>query len=156
MSKSSEAIFNLTPKNGVLIPTEDYTKYLLENEGIEQRVNLKQSARISEKERLYNYFFGPVMSTAVIGFTNAGYTGIDKVKARYIIEAEFAKEQVYNPIKDTTMTRTEHVSSMSKGRLLKLVVDTLFFIELELGCAVPDAEQFKMQLKTGKGYNRIT
>lgn len=154
--KTTEAIFNLTPKNGILIPTEDYIKYLLENEGIEQRVNLKQSARISDKQKLYAYYFGPVMNSAVIGFENAGYTGIDKVKARFILEAEFCKANVYNPIKDTVMTYTEHVSSMSRARLLKLVVDALFFIELELGCGVPDSEQFKMQLKSGKGYNRIT
>lgn len=155
MSKTQEAIFHLTPTSGKFRQSEDFTKYLLENEGIEQRLILKQSSKISEKEKLYGFLFGPLMASAVQGFTNAGHNGVDKVTARYILEAEFCKCQVYNPIRDTIMTHTEHVSGMSKARLLKYVVDIIFYLELELGQSVPDSEEFKMQLKSGKEYKRI-
>lgn len=156
MSKTEEASFHIFPKDGkVGLYSEDMTKYLLENEGIEQRVTFKQASRITDKEKLYAFLFGPLMSAAAQGFTSAGYPGVDKVQARFILEAEFCKMNVYNPIKDTIMTHTEHVSSMSKARLLKYVVDIIFFLELELSQSVPDAEQYKLQLKTGKNYQRI-
>lgn len=152
-----EAIFGFTPKNGKMVfdNEEDVYKYCCERNGIHQTMTLKDTSKLSEKQKMYDYLFGPVMDCAVRGFTAAGYNGIDKVKARYILEAEFCKEEIYNPISNKTKIRTEHVSSMGKARLLKFIVDVLLFLELELSQRVPDSEEYKMKLKYGKDIRRI-
>lgn len=152
-----EAIFTITPERGKLtaVYCGDLEKYLTEKEGIPQIVKLKDYANSTEKERSFAFLFGPTMAAAVQGFTAAGYEGVDKVKARYMLESMFCKAESYNPKTGKVAIYTESVSSMGIKRLHKFIGDVLFFLEAELGQQVPDAEAFKMRIKTGKNYESV-
>jgi hypothetical protein len=152
-----EALFQLTPEQGKLkiIHGGDLERYLHEKEGIPQIVKLKDYASSTEKERMFSFLFGPCMSCAVDGFTAQGYEGVDKVKARYMLEAEFCKAESYNPKTGKTSVYIEGVSSMGVKRLHKFITDVLFFLETELGQKVPDAEAFKLRVKTGRDYEPV-
>lgn len=153
----ANAIFELTPDQGQMyIKTgSDLAKYLFEKDGVKQLVSFKDYASASEKERSFAFLFGPVMNSAVQGYTFAGHEGIDKVKARYMLEAEFCKAESYNPKTGKTTIYTESVSGMGVKRLHKFITDVLFFLETELHQTVPDAEAFKMRVKTGKDYESV-
>jgi predicted transcriptional regulator len=152
-----EAIFNITPTRGRIHVSSgsDMERYLTEKEGVMQIVKLKDYAKSTEKERLYSFIFGPIMSCAVDGFTAQGYEGVDKVKARYMLEAEFCKEESYNPKTGKVTIYTESISGMGVKRLHKFAVDSLFFLETDLGQKVPDAEAFKMRVSSGRDYESI-
>lgn len=155
--KTSEAIFTVLPIDGKLNLSnqDDISKYLLENDGIPQSMYLKPLAKQTEKERMYAFIFGPLMACAVDGLTSAGYHGIDKVKARYILEAELCKAESYSPSTGKTKVFTESISGMNNPRLLKFAVDACLFLEVELKQTVPDSEQWKMRLKSGKNFDRV-
>lgn len=152
-----EAIFNAKAVNGKLVfdNIEDLYKYCIEQEGIVHNVSLKPIAELSEKTLMFNFLFGPVITCAVNGFTAAGYEGVDKVKARYMLEAEFCKAEIYNSRTKTVDIYTESVAHMSKKRLHKFITDVLFFLETELGQRVPDAEAFKARLESGRNYESV-
>lgn len=148
--------FEATPSNGHLSHHgPDFQKYLLEKNGVKQIIQMRDYASSTEKERLYAFVFGPLMSCAVQGFTAAGHEGIDKVKARYMLEAEFCKAESYNPKTGKVSIYIESISGMSVKRLHKFASDSLFFLETELNQQVPDAEAFKMRVKTGKDYESV-
>lgn len=151
-----EGIFKAYAKQGKIqySSPDDLFKYACENEGA-LVVSIKPEAKISEKMQMYAYLFGPVMDCAVRGFTAAGYELMDKVKARFLLEAELAKAEAYNPKTGKTTIYTESISSMDKKRLLKFLQDVLFFLESELGQRVPDAEQWKLRKLTGRSFDRI-
>lgn len=154
--KISEATFNIIPKDGKL-PFSEYSdlhKYLLENDGIEQTITLKPSGVLSDKEKLYAFIYGPLMSCAIDGFTRAGYEGVDKVKARYLLEAELCKAETFTP-KGGVKIYTESVSGMNNKRLLKFATDAMLFLEVELGQKTPDSEAWFMKLKSGKDYRAV-
>lgn len=151
-----EGYFEATPSNGHLSHHgPDFQKYLLEKDGIRQIVRLKDYAKSTEKERMYAFLFGVTMSCAVQGFSAAGHEGVDKVKARYMLEAMFCKDESYNAKTGKVTIYTESVSGMSVKRLHKFITDVLFFLETELHQTVPDAEAFKMRMKTGKDYESV-
>ena len=150
-----EAIFNLIPSKGKLPRHDDLEKYLLEKEGVTQTITLRDTAKLSEKMALFSYLFGPVMDCAVHGFTHAGYEGVDKVKARYMLEAELCKEEVYNEKTKKVSIYIESVSKMGKKRLTKFVNDALFFLEVELGQKVPDSDEWKAKLSSGRNFKVV-
>ena len=147
-----DAIFNIIPTNSRIPIQGDLLLYLQEKGGIPQIVTFKDANLTSEKIQLYAYLFGPVMRCAMEGFSSAGYEGVDKVKARYMLEAELCKAESYNAKTGKTTIYIESISGMSKARLHKFVTDVLFFLETELGQKVPDAEMWKLKLKTGRDY----
>lgn len=151
-----EAIFNLVPKDGKIPIPEDLFKYLKEKDGVAQTITLKDTVKLSEKMQMYAYLFGPVMTCAVNAFTAAGYNGVDKVKARYMLEAELCKEEVYSEKKGKVIVYTESVGSMSKKRLHKFINDCLFFLELEFRQKVPDAEEWKVRFRTGRNFKLVS
>lgn len=147
--KMSEAIFGFTPKNGKIIPDNrlDWDDFLLENEGEDMVAEFKLAAKTSQKMKMYRFLFGPVMECAVKAWVSNGYSGIDKVCARYKLQAMFGKADM---IKDSGEIEPYLIDlkKMSKSRLLKFIVDCLFFLESELGQRVPDSETYKqMKLK---------
>lgn len=151
-----EGLFNITPTNGMLpIKNGDLTKYLTEKEGVLQLVKFKDFAKSTEKERSFAFLFGPTMSCAVDGFTAQGYEGMDKVKARYLLESMFCKAEAYNPKTGKVSVYTESVAHMGIKRLHKFIGDVLFFLEAELGQRVPDAEAFKKKVSTGRDYESV-
>jgi hypothetical protein len=134
---------------------DDFYKYCMENDEQELYCEIKPLSKLSEKQKLYNYLFGPTMDCAVRGYTAAGWEGIDKVKARYMLQAEFAKEEVYNPKTGKVKVVLEDVASMTKERLLKFVVDILFFLESELEQTVPDSSEWKAKLLSGRDFKKV-
>ncbi|HHT9135854.1 MAG TPA: hypothetical protein ACFYEK_01275 [Candidatus Wunengus sp. YC60] len=152
MSKVTEAIFQALPVNGKLEVSnkDDFTKYLLENEGVLQSTTLKPASRIGDLQKMYSFLHGPLLSCAIQAFTHAGMVGVDKVKARYILEAELCKAEIFNPKTGKVHIYIESVSGMNKQRLLKFIVDVIFYLETEFNQITPNSEEFKVWLRTGK------
>ncbi len=152
-----EALFTAIPKNGKLwfSNVEDLFKYCVENEGIELAINVKHLAKLPEKLRMFSFLFGPLMDTAVRGYTRQGWEGIDKVKARYMLQAEYAKEDVFNPKTGEVKTTLIDLKSMSKARLHKFISDCIFHLETHLEVEPPDAEAFKIKKLTGRDFKSV-
>lgn len=152
-----EAIFNSVAKNGKVIffNTFDLERYCIENEGIELTWSVKHTAKTPEKKRMYNFLFGPLMDSAVRGYTRQGWEGFDKVKARYKLQAEFCKEEMYNSKTGEIQVYLIDLSSMSKARLLKFIQDCMFYIEQELETEVPDSEEWKAKQLSGRNYKQV-
>lgn len=144
-----DALFYITGKCGKLIPDNRYDleTYLLENEGEELLMSIKPVAKTSEKMRMYAYLFGIVMEAAVRGFTYQGWQGMDKVKARYRLQAEFCKAEMYNEKTDTVEIFLEELSGMSKKRLYKFLMDCIWYVEENLQQKVPDSSRYKNMKK---------
>jgi len=147
-----EAIFHITPKNGKVIPDNrvDYELYLLQNDNEEMIASFKLAAKTSQKMRMYAFLFGVVMDCAVRGYTRKGWEGMDKVKARYKLQAEFCKAEMYNSVTKKTEVYLEELSAMSKTRLWKFIQDCIWYVENNLEEKVPDSEKYKMDKIYGK------
>lgn len=154
--KISEAIFKFTAKGGKAIyhNVYDFERFLLENEGLELYTTFKQANKLSEKWKMYNFYHGPLLACAIVGYTKAGYSGIDKVKADYLLRAEFAKDFIIGSGGKTTVIMIDK-STMSKSRLLKLLQDAIFFIEEELQMEVPDSNEWRAKKDTGKNFTTV-
>ncbi len=135
--------------------TEDLYKYCIENEGEDIFVELKPIGKTSEKMRMYAFLFGPLMHCAVRAYTEAGWAGIDKTKARYMLQAEFSKEDLYNHKLHKVQTIYEDIGHMTRARLLKFIVDVCFYLENEFGMEIPDSVAWKIKLDTGKEYKQV-
>jgi len=155
--KTSEAIFRATPKNNKLIwhNVYDLERFLIENEGIDLTITMKQTSKLSEKVRMFAYLFGPLLECAVIGYTKAGYEGMDKVKARYKLQAELAKGEIYNGKTGKTEIYLLELSTMPKSRLLKFIQDCIFFLEAELQMEVPDSDAYKLKKINGRDMKSV-
>lgn len=147
-----KAIFTGTPRAGKMIPDNrvDLEMYLLENEGISQIIQFSPEAKTSEKMKMYNFLFGPLMDIAVKAFTHMGYEGMDNVKARYKLQAEYAKADMIGP--NGVESYLLDLSGMDKARLLKFIQDIIFFLESH-GFNTPDSSQYKMMKLTGKSFS---
>lgn len=152
-----EAIFQAVAAKGKLVffNIYDLERYCVENDGIELYITVKHSAKLSEKMKMYAYLFGPLMDSAVRGFTRQGWEGMDKVKARYKLQAEFCKEEMYNSKTHQVETYLIDLSSMPKARLLKFVQDCVFYIEQHLETEAPDSEEWKAKQITGRNYKQV-
>jgi hypothetical protein len=152
-----EAIFKSICKNGKLVdlnPDEE-RMYALEHEGQEIIKQYKLAARVSEKMRMYSYYHAVVLHCAMMGFTYAGEPGMDKVKADYLLRAEFAKDFIQR--KDGTYTPIMiDKSKMSKARLLKFLQDCIFFIETELKFKVPEGSEYRVSKRTGHNFKKVS
>jgi hypothetical protein len=133
----------------------DVEKYCIENDGIEVDLSIKHSAKTPEKMRMYNFLHGPLMDSAMRGYTRQGWTAVDKVKARYMLQAELAKEEMYNSKTGEIQVYLIDLSSMSKARLLKFIQDCMFYIEQELETEVPDSEEWKAKQLSGRNYKQV-
>lgn len=152
-----EAIFSFIPRNGKPVWNNpfDMERYCLQNEGVDTTASFKASAKLSEKMKMYKFLFGPLMDSAVRGYARQGWDGIDKAKARYMLQAEFAKEEFYNSKTGQIVITIIDLSSMSKARLLKFLQDCIYYIETELETETPDSEGWKMKKITGKDYQTV-
>lgn len=141
-----ESIFSAIPQQGklVFLNIYDLERYCMENDGIELHISIKHASKLSEKMRMFAYLFGPLMDTAVRGFTRQGWVGMDKVKARYELQSMFCKEEMYNALTGETKVYLIELSSMPKARLLKFIQDIIIFMEQELEVEAPDSETYKM------------
>jgi len=152
-----EAIFTATPKNVKLVfeNQRDFDRYLLENDGIPLTITLKHSSKLSEKQAMYAYLYGPLLDCAVIGYTRAGYEMIDKVCALYKLKAEFGKDFVYNGKTKMHEPYLIELSGVSKARLLKFIQDSVFFLERDLQQETPDSSAWKNYQLTGRKFSSV-
>ena len=154
--KSDEAIFRAMCTQGKFLylhPDDMYT-YAMENAGTEVTVHVVPAVKTSEKQKMYNYWYGPLLNCAVKGFTEAGYEGVDKEAADYLLKSLFAKDFVKRPDGQFEPV-IKGKAKMNKARLLKLIQDALHFLESQLNQSVPDAEEYKMMQLTGRSIKRI-
>lgn len=154
--KTSEAIFTAHCQGGKIIPlnTEDWHKFAIENDQQDLVITMKQKARTGEKMRMYAYYHGPLLECALIGYTYAGWEGLDKVKVDYLLLAEFAKDFLKRP-DGSYQPVIISKASMTKARFLKYLQDCIYFIEQELKQSIPDSDEFKMRKATGRKYKRV-
>lgn len=146
-----EAIFSATPKDGKPIWDNrvDFEKYMQESEGIELHFEVRQAAKLSEKERMYAFLFGPLMHCAMYALTQAGYENMDKTKARYKFQAEHAKADMIGP--NGVETYMLDISGMSKARLLQFIQDIIWDLEMNYKQRVPDSAEYKA-MKAGTDF----
>jgi hypothetical protein len=156
-NKLPEVIFTALSKDGALSFTtkEQLSAFCREHDQEELLVYLKPAAKGSEKMKLYAFYHVNVLQCAVMGYTYAGYPGIDAVKADYLLRAEFAKDFIQKP-DGTYIPVMLDKRGMTKARLLKYVTDCIFFIETELQQRVPESEEWKLKVKTGRNFKRVT
>jgi hypothetical protein len=149
-----EAIFTAIPRNGKPIFNNPYDleRYCIETDGRELVFEVRQASKLSEKERMYNYLFGPLMNCCVYALTQAGYEGMDKVKARYKMEAEFLKADMVGP-GGIVEPYILDLSRISKERLLKFLQDIIFHLESKYDQDVPDSAEYKAM--KGDGFKSI-
>lgn len=152
-----QAIFRAVCNKGrfLFFNNFDVERYCVENDGVEVDLSIKHTAKTPEKLRMYNFLHGPLMDAAMRGYTRQGWTSVDKVKARYMLQAELAKEEMYNSKTGEVQVYLIDLSSMSKARLLKFIQDCIFFIETELETETPDSEEWKAKQLTGKNYKQV-
>lgn len=131
----------------------DVSRFCHQYDGIEMIVTIKQAAKTGQKMKMYSFYHGPVLDCAVRGYTNAGYSGVDKVLADYLLRSEFAKDFYLKPNGETVVIMLDK-SKMSKERLNKLLQDCIFFIETELQQEIPDSAEYKAKKETGKNFRK--
>jgi len=131
-----------------LTSNEDFCRYLQHSQGKELSVHFSPAVKQSEKEQLYAYYHKVVLSVAVQVLTEDGWI-VDKVKADYMLKAECAKSELYNPKTGELIVYLEDKREMSKDRLYKYVTDCINWLETERGVSVPDSTSFKNRNKTG-------
>lgn len=155
-SKLPEAIFKFKCVNGKpewLYP-EDIRKYCLEHEQEEILAYCKPTVETAPKLKLYAFYHVNVLQCAVIGYTAAGHSGIDTVKADYLLRALFAKDFIIDHKNEYVPIMLDK-RNMTMPRLLKFVQDSIFFIESDLGIDVPESDEYKQRKLTGKNYKKV-
>jgi hypothetical protein len=131
----------------------DLRDFCIENKGKTVVATFVLEDNVAEKQRLYNYYFGPLLSCAVEGLTNAGYEGVDKVVADYMLMSEMGKGFYKNP-KGEMEPCLLSKSKMNKERLLKYVQDVINFLEQTLRMRVPDAQEYKQFKLSGRNLKK--
>ena len=151
-----EAIFKGRSQNGRLVfyNSEDVQKVLDENDGEDIIIEMKPESKTSQKMKMYAFYHGPLLHCAMIRYTFAGWDGIDKVKADYLLRAEFAKDFIKRPDGEYVPIMIDK-RKMTKNRLLKYIQDCLLFIEIELKQSVPDSESYKASKGTGHNFKKV-
>lgn len=149
-------IFFCTPKESSLNwrSPEDIKLLARHFEGKELVAEFKSVPKKGEKIKMYAYYHSTVLTCAVTGYGDAGYEGVDKVKADFMLRAEFAKDFVVGPNKEHIPIVSDK-KDMNKERLLKFLVDCIHFIENDLGVIVPDSQEYKMQIITGRKMKAV-
>lgn len=108
-----------------------------------------------DKEKLYSYYHKVVLRQhAVRAFRNIGYVGEDEVVIDYRLRSMFAKIHLKKPDGDYDIA-LEDKKHMTKDRLLRFVVDVIFFLETEMGEIVSDSEEYKIWKATGKKLSKV-
>jgi hypothetical protein len=134
---------------GKIVPKspDDLHRALMQEEGEEMMLSLKPVNKLSEKQRLYNFYHRAVLDAGIEVLTKDGWDGVDKVKADYYFKVNCAKGIMYNP-----STNQEEIYILEKKafpleRLYKFVVDCILLLELRHGYHVQDAQTWKQEQK---------
>lgn len=154
--KVPEVVFEAAASDGKLFfsNTTDLEKYCIEHDSEVLFVHIEPVAQLSEKAKMYAYYHRVILKCAVIGYTAAGYEGLDDVTTDYKMRAEFAKTFIKNPKGDWEPIIIDK-RNMTKARLHKYLSDCILFIELTLQVMVPDSEEWKLKKETGIEFKKI-
>lgn len=151
-----EGVFDFKPWDGHIgaLNPVDWNKFLIENNNVRLTATFRETASITEKERMYAFLHKAVYPAVVSALTASGYSGIDNVVADYRMKAEFAKDTYINPDGEEEVFLLDK-SRMSKARLHKYLSDILFYLEENFEHSVPDAEQYKNYRETGVAFKSV-
>lgn len=154
--KVPEVIFSATASGGNLIfeNSMHLSMYCKEHEGETLFIHIQPDKQLSKKLQMYKYYHKVVLECAVIGYTSAGYPGMDTVKADYLLLAELAKDFIEMP-DGKYQPRVMDKRDMTNSRLHKFISDAIFFIENEFDIEVPDSESYKISVGTGRDFKAI-
>ena len=149
--KLAEASFSFVPKEGNsgreilkdLIDNEDLLSFSKQFTGKRVRFWVKEINEKQTKENMFEYYHRVVLQIASICFSDMGWTAVDKVKADYLLKAECAKIEEYNPQTGELMIFTKDKASMTHSELHKYVSDCIDWLQIENGYKVPDSYSFK-------------
>mgnify|MGYP006921356593 CR=1 FL=1 len=155
-NKIPELIFSARAENEKLLfrNPEDVRKYCIEHSDEDLLVHIQPLAKTAPKLKMYAFYYVNILECAVIGYTNAGYEGVDKVTADYLLRAQFAKDYIRKP-DGTYEPIMLDKRNMSKARLLKLLQDSIMFIENDLGIEVADSEEYKVMKATKRNFKKV-
>jgi len=129
----------------------DVNAYCIEHEGEDLLVHFEAEVKKSSKFSMYAFWYCNILECAVIGYTGAGYSGIDKVTADYLLRADFAKDFVRKPDGSYQPIMLDK-KRMTKPRLHKLLSDAIFFIENELNVRVTESSEYQIKKATGINF----
>lgn len=159
-----KATFNFTPKFGYnlrdvmgsLADSEDFKKYLQEMSDTELVLEIKPAAKLSPKQRMYNYYHKVVLGVAMQAYTDDGWEAVDKEKADHLLKQECAMELMYNEKEDREESYPEDKSKMNKKRLAKFVTDCILVLHNK-GYQVPESDEYLHFMQTGEmGFKSVS
>lgn len=119
------------------------------NLGKKVLLSAKLASDVSEKDKLFAYYYKVIVPRAVIGYTDSGYEGMDKVSADYMLSAELLKGYVKDPDGNYIPTVISK-STITKDRLYKFVTDCIHIIESRFGLPVPDASEYLESIRSNR------
>ena len=138
-----------------LLNKPGFTDYINQFAGQELILEIKPASKSVEKQQMYAYYRGPLMDVAVMAFTDAGYEGVDKVKAHYLLQANCAKDFIVDPhgIEEYFVIS---MADMTKKRLHKYISDCIHLLQAELNVQeIPDAEMYRYNEETGHQFKNV-
>ena len=112
-------------------------------------VEMKPTAKLSEKVLLYNYYHRVVLGVAIECFENDGWEAMDKVKADYLLKMECGKELMYNEKTDKQQIYLFEKSAATKKDLHAFISRCITYLEVERGYIVPDSSSYKFGKESG-------
>lgn len=150
-----EVIFEACGVDGDLVFSnpKDLQSFLLEHPEEVLLVHIEIAAQVSQKMKMFAYYHRVILQCAVIGYTAAGYEGVDNVVADYMLRAEFAKDYIKKG--EDWIPIVMDKRKMTKVRLHKFLSDCIFFIETQLQQRVPDSQEYRMNQQTGGDFKIV-
>jgi hypothetical protein len=140
-----------------LTSQKDFNTFLRGNIGKSITVELKLTEKLSEKQRMYDYYHKIILAVAMQVYSNEGWDAMDKVKADFFLKAECGKGIMYNPVTETQEVYLLDKSRMNRDRLHKFITDCITFLDIEKGAKVPDSASYLMELRTGiSGFQKAS
>lgn len=140
-----EVVFEGTPtESGAMrwVDAPSVSHYLKSMAGHTLVFNVKEATRLSDKERMYNYYHKAILPAMMEVLTRAGWIA-DKVIADYELKAVCAKDIYYNEKTGEQKIALIDKSSMNKSRLLKYINDCIMFLETEYGMTILSGQEWK-------------
>lgn len=155
-SKVPELIFSAKAINKKLLfgSPADIEAYCIEHQDEDLLVHIQPLSKTSPKLKMFAFYYVNILECAVVGYTNAGWESVDKVKADYLLRAELAKDFIKKPNGEYQVIMLDK-RNMSKARLLKLLQDSIMFIENDLGVRVGGSDEFKIMKATKRNFKKV-
>lgn len=131
--------------------SDDFFDWKRENEGKDVVAYFYERSKLGEKRRMLNFFHGPVISASLNRLTELGHYDLNKEVMKDWFKRRFLSSSY------TDFNGDEQIFVPSLGRLTKDELKTfldrvLHFMQEDLEADVPDPEEYKIYLRTGKNF----